>query len=92
MRQYTKQEKQEWLAEWKTSGVSANTFAEDKPFSPSSLQYWKRKFKSTPQSSFIQVIPDTTTNSPYVRITYPSGIVLDLFSVVNLAEVKGLVQ
>jgi len=90
MHQYTEKEKLEWLADWKTSKVSAKLFAEDKPFSVSSLRYWERKFKSAGESSFIQLIPEQPKVSPYARLTYPSGVTLDIYTPVTSDYIKGL--
>lgn len=91
MRQYTEKEKLNWLADWQTSGVSAKSFAKDKPFSVSSLRYWKRKFKSSSaSSSFVQVIPELPKISPYAKLSYPSGITLEVYSPVSADYFKTL--
>ncbi len=92
MQQYTKQEKLGWLEDWKTSGLSARTFAEDKPFSASSLNYWKGKFKPATKSSFIQVIADQSKTSPYARLTYPSGVILEIYDSVAPEYFNGLLK
>jgi len=90
MHQYTEKEKLEWLADWKTSKISAKSFAEDKPFNVSSLRYWERKFKSTSEPTFIQVVPERSSISPYARLTYPTGETLDIFTPVPSDYIKGL--
>lgn len=92
MHHYTEQEKHEWLSKWKASGKSAKSFAEGKPLSASSLHYWNRKFKSANESSFIQVVADQPRTSPYARLTYPSGVILEIYDSVTPEYFKGLLQ
>jgi hypothetical protein len=92
MPHYTEQEKLGWLESWKTSGLSAISFSKDKSFSASSLNYWKRKIRSATESSFIQVIPNKTIMPPYVRLTYPSGVVLEFYTPVKSEYIKGLLE
>jgi len=92
MQQYTKEEKLGWLGDWKTSRLSAKSFAEDKPFSASSLNYWNRKFNPASKSSFIQVIADQSEASPFARLTYPSGVILEIYDSVAPEYFNGLLQ
>ena len=92
MAHYTEQEKLEWLENWKTSGLSAACFSKDKPFSTSSLDYWKRKIRTASESSFVQVIPDNSMRPPYVRLTYPQGVVLEFYSPVESEYIKSLLE
>lgn len=92
-KRYKKTQKLNWLAEWQSSGLPAKKFAEGKPFSASSLNYWNRNIKSTSESSsFIQVIPDLIKMTPYAKLTYPSGIILEFFTPVPCDYFKGLLK
>ena len=90
MSNYTSQEKQIWLENWKSSGQSAKSFSKDKPFSASSLHYWKRKMRVSTASSFIQVIPDASDTPCYAKLTYPSGVVLEFYTPVKSEYIKDL--
>ena len=93
MQNYKKSQKLDWLEEWKASGLSTKRFAEGKPFSASSLNYWNRNFKSNSESSsFIQVIPELPKMVPYAKLTYPSGTTLEFFTPVTSDYFKGLLK
>lgn len=91
MQKYSEHQKLNWLTEWKASGLSPKKFAEGKPFSPSSLNYWNRKLKSASESSsFIQVIPELPKVNPYAKLTYPTGVTLEIFAPVTSDYFKAL--
>lgn len=93
MQQYTEQQKLQWLSDWKASGASATSFAKDKPFSVSSLRYWDRKFNNSSEPSFIQVIADKAkAATAYARLTFPSGIILEINATVPPEYLKGLLE
>ncbi len=92
MNYYTTQEKREWLKSWKSSGQSAKSFSKDKPFSASSLRYWKGKMGFSAPSSFIQVIPDDSGTTSYAKLRYPSGVVLEFYTPVESQYLKGLLE
>jgi hypothetical protein len=91
MQNYNKSQKLKWLTDWKASGLSTKKFAEGKPFSPSSLNYWNRKYKpNSDASSFIHVIPGLPKMTPYAKLTYPSGVTLEIYSPVASDYFEGL--
>jgi len=92
MRQYTSREKADWLAAWKASGQTAVAFSKDKPFSVSSLRYWDRTTTPERAAEFIAIRTESMTAQPKLRLTYPSGIILEIFDTIDSETVKALLQ
>lgn len=93
MRVYREEEKRHWLSELESSCLLARAYAESKPFSIASFNNWRRKgIKNKKASSFIEVVADRSVHQPTIRLTYPTGVVLELYDWVDVPSLKALVQ
>lgn len=81
---------------WQESGQSKAAFAETAGIPKQTFYYWCKKFdsdsvtKASP-SPFSIIPTDHITSSPVARISYPSGICVELFGVVDVVTVRELV-
>ena len=94
MRQYTKEEKAQWMEEFKNTGLTAKEFAKDKPFCQSSLSYWKKQkhqSESVNKNGFIELISTRTDTEGAVSITYPNGVILEMDQLPSVATIKQLI-
>ena len=94
MGRYTEKEKEHWLTDWQMSGQSIRAYAKDKPFSVASFNNWRRKKAEDKRAtSFIQVqAPPSIPIQPYARLTYPTGVVLELYVSLDVSSIQALVQ
>ena len=80
MARYGKEQKESWLREWETSGLSIADYSKDKPFDPSTFHYWLKKTKAVSvQSNFVNISSPPIASTPQVRIDYPHGVRVDLY-------------
>jgi len=81
---------------WQSSGKSKASFAEDEGISRTVFYYWCRKFSQEQSSAandpaFSLIAPDGGfQKDPVVRISYPSGVSIELFGKVGIESVKKL--
>lgn len=93
MRQYTQEEKDKWLREWEQAGGSAKSFAAERPFSASSLRYWKNK-EVKPMGSgrnFIKVISSPVKDNRNYKMSFPSGVVLEMNELPGIEKLKAII-
>ncbi|MEB2787375.1 IS66 family insertion sequence element accessory protein TnpA [Algoriphagus persicinus] len=79
---------------WQESGKSKTAFATSVGIPKATFYYWCKKFDtdSVTTASPFSIIPmDHITASPVARISYPSGISVELFGVVDVVTVRELV-
>ena len=82
---------------WQESGKTKATFAASVGIPKATFYYWCRKFDTdTVPTSFpspFSIIPmDHPRASPVARISYPSGICVELFGAVDVVTVRELVS
>jgi transposase-like protein len=96
MRKISNDEYYDLFSRWQASGKSKASFAEDEGISRTAFYYWCRKFSqenSSPmgQSSFSVITPDIGFHrEPVVRISYPSGAIIEFFAKVEIESIKKL--
>ena len=84
------------FCKWQESGQSKASFAATVGIPKATFYYWCKKFDTdsvtTASPSPFSIIPmDHITASPVARISYPSGISVELFGVVDVVTVRELV-
>lgn len=84
------------FCKWQESGQSKASFAASEGIPKATLYYWCKKFDadSVPpiSPSPFSVIPmDPITAGPVARISYPSGIGVELFGAVDVVTLRELV-
>jgi len=80
---------------WQESGKTKAAFAASEGIPKATFYYWCRKFDTdTIPAAFpspFSIIPmHPTTASPVARISYPSGICVELFGAVDVGTVREL--
>ncbi|GGZ41863.1 hypothetical protein GCM10007049_38830 [Echinicola pacifica] len=96
MRKKSKQVYYSLFCKWQESGQRKATFAAAEGIPKQTFYYWCKKFDtdSAPSTSPppFSIIPmDHIAASPVARISYPSGICVELFGAVDVATVRELV-
>jgi len=92
MARYVKEQKEAWLREWETSGLSITEYSKDKPFDTSTFHYWRKKTKVNPlESNFVSIGSPQMASTPFVRIEYPHGVQVDLYYHPSEALLKQLI-
>ena len=81
---------------WQESGQSKAAFAASAGIPKGTFYYWCKKFDTdsvpTASPSPFSVIPmDPVAAGPVARISYPSGICVELFGTVDVVTVRELV-
>ncbi len=84
--------------QWLVSGQSLAGFARENGFSASTFYYWVQKFKpeitapSTQKTGFSKLTLDTPAypNQPLAVVTYPSGVKIELHTLVSAMYLKEL--
>lgn len=84
------------FCKWQESGQSKAAFAETAGIPKQTFYYWCKKFDtdsvtSASPSPFSIIPMDPLAASPVVRISYPSGILVELFGAVDVITVRELV-
>ncbi|WP_057940596.1 IS66 family insertion sequence element accessory protein TnpA [Algoriphagus resistens] len=84
------------FCKWQESGQSKASFAASEGIPKATFYYWCKKFDTdtipTSSSSPFSVIPmDHITAGPVARISYPSGVCVELFGTVDVVTVRELV-
>ena len=94
MGNYTEEEKQHWLSEWELSGLSVRAYVQGKPFCLASFNNWRRRASNNKKATSFIELTSITSNPPlgYVRLTYPSGVVLEFHDRVDILTLRALVQ
>ena len=81
---------------WQESGKSKASFAKDECISNTAFYYWCRKFSkeassTSIQSSFAEITPDIGFHrEPVIRVSYPTGVVIEFFGKVGIESIKEL--
>lgn len=96
MKKTTNEEYYSLFCKWQESGQSKATFAASEGISKATFYYWCKKFDvdsvSPSSSAPFSIIPmDHITASPVARISYPSGICVELFGAVDMVTLRELV-
>ena len=84
------------FCQWQESGKSKASFAASAGVPKQTFYYWCRKFSSDPvvsdSPSGFSIIPtDSFPVNPVAKISYPSGISVELFGSVDPDWIKALV-
>jgi hypothetical protein len=96
MKNVSNEEYYSLFCKWRESGQSKASFAATAGIPKQTFYYWCKKFDTDSVTSAslspFSIIPmDQITASPVVRISYPSGILVELFGAVDLSIVRELV-
>jgi transposase-like protein len=102
MKRHSEQEMRRLYTQWLASGKSKTDFASGQNIIPTTFYYWARKLGqeqpvSPPASSGFRLLhvpgssglPHTT---PTARITYPSGVSVDLYGPLDAGLLRALAQ
>ena len=97
MKKTTNEEYYSLFCKWQESGQSKATFAASEGISKATFYYWCKKFETdslpTASPSPFSIIPtDHITAGPVAKISYPSGICVELFGAVDVVTVRELVS
>lgn len=96
MKKISNDEYYDLFSRWQVSGKSKASFAEEEGISRTTFYYWCRKFsmEAVPpsgQSSFSLITSGPGyQREPVVRISYPSGVIIELFAEVGIDSIKKL--
>jgi hypothetical protein len=95
MRKIDDSEYHDLVRRWRASGMSKAAFADGAGISRAVFYYWSRKLdgQDAPpvgESSFSLVSPRVLQGDPLLRISYPSGVVLEFFAAVDPDTVRKL--
>ena len=88
---------QELFISWQRSGLSKAAFACREGISKAGFYYWSRKFENGPPSGnspagFSRIeVSGPILPTAVARISYPSGISVELFGLVDADRIKALV-
>jgi hypothetical protein len=96
MKNLSKEEYSSLYCKWQESGQSKASFAATAGIPKATFYYWCKKFDtdsvtSASPSPFSIIPMDYISASPVVRISYPSGILVELFGAVDVITVRELV-
>ena len=86
----------ELFTNWQQSGLSKASFCHREGISKASFYYWSKKFAADFPASNSSVgfsrieVADPVLPAPVARITYPSGISVELFGSVDTDRIKAL--
>jgi hypothetical protein len=86
----------ELFTNWQQSGLSKASFCHREGISKASFYYWSKKFAADfPASNspigFSRIeVADPVLPTPLARITYPSGISVELFGSLDPDRIKAL--
>ena len=86
----------ELFTNWQRSGLSKASFCYREGISKASFYYWSKKFATDLPASNSPVgfsrieVADPVLPTPLARITYPSGISVELFGPLDPDRIKAL--
>ena len=86
----------ELFTNWQQSGLSKASFCHREGISKASFYYWSKKFATDLPASNSPVgfsrieVADPVLPTPLARITYPSGISVELFGPLDPDRIKAL--
>ena len=99
MRTTTEQEMYGLYRSWKDSGKTRTEFAKENGLVPATFYYWTKKFSRTgkegasPAAGFRRLDVDTPARQGVVvRISYPSGITVELFGSPDPILIRSLTE
>lgn len=60
----TVQRWRERVGAWRASGLTADAFASDQPFSAGTLRWWSSRLGQAPSPTFLELVPRPATSAP----------------------------
>ena len=60
----TVQRWRERVGSWQASGLTADAFASDQPFSAGTLRWWSSRLGRAPAATFLELLPRPATSAP----------------------------
>lgn len=99
MRTTTEQEMRGLYRSWKDSGKTRAGFAKENGLVPATFYYWTKKFSRTDNEEALQVagfrrldVATPAGQGAVARISYPSGITVELFGTPDRDLIRSLTQ